>query len=437
MYGFGSAIQNLNQGNLEKEMEQGSKKAKRLFRMASQPSRLVNSTQIITNVIGMVLGAYMLKRWSGRLEGIVGRAGGPEGSVVSAVCLLAVGMVILACLVSFGIIIPRRCAARNAQKWAYGLLDFVTIIMAPMVPFIWIVRGISMAVLKVFGIDMNAKDDNVTEEEIVSMVNEGHEQGVLEAQEAEMITNIFELNDKEAKDIMTHRTSVVFIDAEKTLRDVIRFILREGKNSRYPVYNGDIDDIVGVLHMKDAVIYGENPRWKEQPVGKIPGLLRKAHFIPETRNIDSLFQEMQSQKIHMEIVVDEYGQTAGIVTMEDILEEIVGNILDEYDSEEEFITAVEDGIILNGRTPLKEAGEALGIEFTEEEHDAYDTVNGFLVSRLDRIPAEDEHSELEYGGYVFKIVSVENKTIKQVKAAAVMREQDGQEKEDSGEQDAE
>ena len=279
---------------------------------------------------------------------------------------------------------------------------------------------------------MNARDDNVTEEDIMSMVNEGHEQGVLEAQEAEMITNIFELNDKAARDIMTHRTSVVSIDASMALRDAIRFILKEGKNSRYPVFEKDADDIIGILHMKDAVIYGENPRWKDQPVGKIPGLLRKAHFIPETRNIDSLFQEMQSQKIHMEIVVDEYGQTAGIVTMEDILEEIVGNILDEYDAEEEFITAVEGGFVLNGRTPLEDVGKALDIEFTQEERDSYDTMNGFLISRLDRIPAEDEKPKVEYGGYLFQIVRVESKMIRQVKAVKLLNQEPDSETQDGG-----
>ena len=411
-YGFGAAIQNLNQGNLEKEMEQGSRKAKRLFRMASQPSKLVNSTQIVTNVIGMVMGAYMLERWSIKLEGLVGRAGGSEGALLRAVSFLVVGTVLLACITSFGIIIPRRCAAKNAEKWAYGLLPFITAAVTPLIPFIWIVRGISMAVLKMFGVDMSVKDDNVTE--------------------AEMITNIFELNDKAARDIMTHRTSVVSIDASMALRDAIRFILKEGKNSRYPVFEKDADDIIGILHMKDAVIYGENPRWKDQPVGKIPGLLRKAHFIPETRNIDSLFQEMQSQKIHMEIVVDEYGQTAGIVTMEDILEEIVGNILDEYDAEEEFITAVEGGFVLNGRTPLEDVGKALDIEFTQEERDSYDTMNGFLISRLDRIPAEDEKPKVEYGGYLFQIVRVESKMIRQVKAVKLLNQEPDSETQDGG-----
>ena len=243
-------------------------------------------------------------------------------------------------------------------------------------------------------------------------------------------TNIFQLDDKAAKDIMTHRTNVVSISAAETLAEAIGFILREGKNSRYPVYEKDTDHIIGILHMKDAVIYGENPAWKDQPVGQIPGLLREAHFIPETRNIDTLFREMQSGKIHMVVVVDEYGQTAGIITMEDILEEIVGNILDEYDAEEEFILVQEDGFILNGMTPLEEAAQALDIEFSQEETDSYDTVNGFLISKLDRIPKEDEDSEVEYKGYLFKILTVENKMIQTVKVTAAPAKEPETEEED-------
>ncbi|MEG0370554.1 MAG: hemolysin family protein, partial [Hungatella sp.] len=273
----------------------------------------------------------------------------------------------------------------------------------PMMPFIWMISGLSYVVLRCAGIDMNFKGENVTEEDIMSMVNEGHEQGVLEASEAEMITNIFEFTDKEASDIMTHRKNLVVIDGEMTLKDAVTFILKEGKNSRYPVYEKDIDDIVGILHMKDALICVENQENGDQPISRVAGLLREAHFIPETRNINSLFQEMQSQKIHMEIVVDEYGQTAGIVTMEDILEEIVGNILDEYDVDEEYVVpSGEDGYIMSGMTPLDEVAEILGIEFLEEEYGTYDTINGFLISKLDRIPEEDENFEVEQDGYLFK-----------------------------------
>lgn len=234
---------------------------------------------------------------------------------------------------------------------------------------------------------------------------------------------------------MTHRKNVVALDGSITLREAITFILTEGNNSRYPVYEKDVDDIVGILHLKDAVIYSEQEEYREQRIGEIPGLLREAHFIPETRNINSLFKEMQSRKVHMEIVVDEYGQTAGIVTMEDILEEIVGNIMDEYDEEENFIVSSEDGAyLMNGMTPLEDVGDALGIEFEEEEYDAYDTVNGFLISKLDRIPQEDEHSEVEYQGYVFKILKVENKMIHTIRVTKLPEDGEGRNAEaESGE----
>ncbi len=418
-YGFGEAVRCVNESSLERETEQGSKRAKKLLRIINRPAKFVNTIQIITNVTGMVMGACILRRWSRRLEAAAWQPNISEGPMFGIINMAIVGIVILVCLVSFGIIIPKRCAAKEPEKWAYALLPVVTAVEVPLLPFTWIVTWVSFGVLRLFGVDWSTEDDNVTEEDIMTMVNEGHEQGVLEAKEAEMITNIFELNDKDAGDIMIHRTNVVGIDGSQTLHEAIDFILKEGKNSRYPVYEKDIDDIIGLLHMKDAVIYGEEEKWKDTPIRQIPGLLREAHFIPETRNIDSLFREMQSQKIHMEIVVDEYGQTAGIVTMEDILEEIVGNILDEYDSEEEFIETLEDGFVINGSTPLSEAAQALGIEFAQEDQDAYDTVNGLLISRLDRIPEEDEDEEVEYQGYLFQILNVENKMIRSVKVTPI------------------
>ncbi len=262
------------------------------------------------------------------------------------------------------------------------------------------------------------------------MVNEGHEQGVLEAREAEMITNIFELNDKTAGDIMTHRTNVAALEADMLLEEAVAYILTEARNSRFPVYEKDIDDIVGLLYLRDALVYAEQDENRARPIKELPGLLREAHFIPETRRIDTLFKEMQSRKIHMEIVVDEYGQTAGIATMEDILEEIVGNILDEYDKEEELIVKREDGSYLfDGLTPLEDVAGALEIEFSEEDRDNYDTLNGFLISRLDRIPREDEQPEVAYKGYLFKALCVENKMLHRVMAVLDEKE----EEEESGE----
>ncbi len=257
--------------------------------------------------------------------------------------------------------------------------------------------------------------EHVTEEGIMTMVNEGHEQGVLESSEAEMITNIFELNDTEAGDIMTHRKNITALDGTMLLKDAARFILKEGNNSRYPVYGEDLDDIIGTLHMRDLLVRAEDENEAAMEIAKVPGLLREACFIPETRNINSLFKEMQSKKIHMEIVVDEYGQTAGLLTMEDILEEIVGNIMDEYDIDETFIVQKEDGtFLMQGMTPLDDVEDALSIEFDEEDMDNYGTLNGWLISKLDRIPEEEEQPEILYQDYRFAILTVANKIIEAV-----------------------
>ena len=256
-------------------------------------------------------------------------------------------------------------------------------------------------------------DGDVTESEIISMVNEGHEQGVLQASEAEMITTIFAFGDKEAQDIMIRRKNIVAIDGNMTLQEAVHFIIGENK-SRYPVYDGDIDHIIGILYFKDAVRVQETKGAgaAEKKIKSIKGLVREARFIPETRNIDVLFHNMRAMKIQMVIVIDEYGQTAGLVCMEDILEEIVGNIMDEYDEEEGHIEEKgENEYIIEGLTPLKELEERFSLSFGEQD---FETLNGFLISRMDKIPDEDEEFETDVNGWHFKVLSVRNKMIENV-----------------------
>ena len=282
--------------------------------------------------------------------------------------------------------------------------------------------------LKTVGIDIREKDDNVTEEDIMYMVNEGHEQGVLEASEAEKITNIFEFDDKVAADIMTHRTAVIALDGEMTLKEALDFVVKEANYSRFPVYSEDIDNIIGILHMRDMLHYTDSKDHLNTPIAKIKGLLRSPHFIPETKNINALFKEMQSQKIHIELVVDEYGQLAGIVTMEDILEEIVGNILDEYDKEEPDIVSRKNGTYeLTGLTLLDDVEETLGVEFDKEDKDNFDTLNGFMVSRIGHIPKVGEKGSVRIGDYLLKIMKVENKVIQTVLAIPLPKEKSGTE----------
>ncbi len=355
----------------------------------------------------------------------------PDGSIqVYALRILAwviPAVVLLIILMVFGILVPKKLAQRYPESWSYGLLNIINLMTTIFLPFTWFVMLLSHAVIRLFGINPNETIDNVTEEEIMSMVNEGHEQGVLLASEAEMITNIFEFGDKQASDIMTHRKSIVAVDGAWTLKETVDFIVTQS-NSRFPVYDKNIDNIIGILHFRDAMIYYENHD-TNTPISEIKELLREARFIPETRNINLLFKEMQSQKIHMAIVVDEYGQTAGLIAMEDILEEIVGNILDEYDEDEEMIVKQEENTwLIKGMAELDEVWKELSLEMEEEEEE-YDTLNGFLIYKLDKIPQDNEVVEITYKGYLFSSLKVENKTIQLVKAIR-LKEEEGLEEEE-------
>lgn len=447
-YGFGSAIQNVNEGKLEEAAAEGNKKAARLLEIVSHPVRFVHTIQITTHLMGIVIGASILPAMTAMLERrfLPGREASLEAMAQTGLSVLPwyrnpfwwqwVGLMVLATLlllvlvVSFGIIIPKRLAAKKPEKWGYFMLPAVTFFAGLFYPLTRLITLVSALVLKPFGVELADEGENVTEEDIMSMVNEGHEQGVLEADETEMITNIFELGDKEAADIMTHRTNMIVLAGDMTLGQAVDFMLNEGVNTRYPVYGEDIDDIIGILHLRDAMVCSEGRGRQEEKIRDIPGLLREANFIPETRSIDTLFKEMQSKKIHMEIVVDEYGQTAGLLTMEDILEEIVGNILDEYDEEDHFIQPLEGGVyLMKGLTPLEEVTALLSIELPEEDRDTYDTLNGYLISRLDRIPQEGEHPQVEYGGWSFAVERAGNKMIESVRVSPVSP--DAKDKKDS------
>lgn len=427
LYGFGAAVQNLNDSSVEKKAEEGDKRSRRLLHIMEEPVRFVNTLLITITLANMVAGAYeyaLLQNW------FVGLLLPDMNSQWQIMALQAAGWVapavfLLTLLMIFGILVPKKLAKRYPESWALRLLGIVEALSTLLFPLTWLITVLSNGVIRLFGINPHENLDNVTEEEIMSMVNEGHEQGVLLASEAEMITNIFEFGDKQASDIMTHRKNIVAVDGAWTLKETVDFILNQS-NSRFPVYDKDIDNIIGILHFKDAMIYYEQND-TDLCLAQIPELLREAHFIPETRNINLLFKEMQSRKIHMEIVVDEYGQTAGLVAMEDILEEIVGNILDEYDEDEEMILRQDDGaLLIQGMAELDEVWKELSLE-PEEEEEEYDTLNGFLIYKLDRIPQEGEQVEITYKGYLFSALKVENKTIQLVRVTRLEEEQDTEE----------
>ncbi len=423
-YGFGEAVKGLNSKELLEQFEETkNKKTGRLYEIAVNPGQYINTVQLVVTLINLVMGGFFLRvfgRIAGNLlekgagEWLEGRMISPE--LLSLMALLLAGAVLLYILLTFGVLIPKRLGSRYSSKWAYACINPIYHITRIFSPVTGLVSCTAKGVLRLLGIHPDKNTDDVTEEEIISMVNEGHEQGVLMASEAEMITKIFALGDKEAQDIMTHRTNILAIDRNMSLEDAIDYMLAESK-SRFPVIEENIDNITGILHFRDAMrIYREHEgcgRNPSRPVGEIEGLLRDAMFVPETKNIDALFETMQHTKTQMVIVVDEYGQTKGLIAMEDILEEIVGNIMDEYDEDEAHIkeTGKSGEYMIEGITPLEELEERFAISFKEEE---FETLNGFMISKMDKIPEEDEEFSIDVDGYEFKIQQVESRMIKSV-----------------------
>jgi putative hemolysin len=394
LYGFGSAIQAINENIIEKKaQEDKDRKSIILDKMINNPTNFINTNQLVVNLISIFIGIFTIQLFHKPILNFI---------------------IIIYILLTFGILIPKKLGQKFCDKWAYHLVYFIYFIVILLTPFTFIISVGTNFVCRRFGIDPNAVDDDVTEE-IISMVHEVHEQGVLLASEAEMINNIFEFGDKDAKDIMIHRKSIVTVNGDYTVSEALKFMLKQNY-SRFPVYEGDLDNIIGLIHLKDICIaYYERKELRNKQIKSIKGLLRKAIFIPETRNINVLFQVMQLQKIHMVIVADEYGQTSGIVAMEDILEEIVGNILDEYDKEDVIVLNQPDGsYIIDGMAQLEDLEEILNIEFDTED---CETLNGFLISRLDKIPTEGESLIVDYANYIFEVIKVENKMVKSVKVA--------------------
>ena len=270
-------------------------------------------------------------------------------------------------------------------------------------------------------------DEDKVEEEILSMVEEGHEQGLIEEGEMELINNIFEFGDKEAKDIMTPRQKIVAVENTQTVEQALQLAV-ENNFSRYPVYEEDLDNIIGLIHIKDLIaVYMKDPK------SPIADIVDKAIVTHPTKDVSELLQRMQREKIHMAVVVDEYGQTEGIVTMEDILEElvgeiwdileeIVGNILDEHDEEqpEEIQKKSEDEYLVDGGATLEDLEDLLGIEFPDED---FETVNGFLLYEHGRLPEEGESFKIEYQGYEFIPVKIEDNRIITVKITKLKEEE--------------
>ncbi|MBQ8597075.1 MAG: HlyC/CorC family transporter [Lachnospiraceae bacterium] len=441
-YGFWGAVGELNSKELSDQYEEtGSKKAKWLYDIVTNSEQYLNTLQLVISLVNLIMGGFFLRIFGNSMGRLLEQEAAKRlvdfhisPALLSGIAFVISGGLLLYIILTFGVLIPKKLGTKYASVWAFTFVGPIYYITKMLSPITGLVQVTAKAVLRIFGIHWNDNSEDVTEEEIISMVNEGHEQGVLLATEAEMITNIFEFGDKEAQDIMTHRKNMLAMDREMTLEEALDYMLSESK-SRFPVYEENIDHIIGILHFRDVIRAHKIPGNLQRPVGEIEGLLRDVMFVPETKNIDDLFKNMQQTKTQMVIVVDEYGQTSGLIAMEDILEEIVGNIMDEYDEDEEYIEETENDneYLIDGITPLEELEERFEISFHEEE---FETLNGFLISKMDKIPEEDEEFSIDVDGYNFKILSVEQRVIKSVLVTKLPDEEE-EEAEETNESDKE
>lgn len=401
------AFISLNDAKIEMMVKDGNKKAKTISKMLKKPSKFLATIQIGITLAGFLSSAFASDTFASELAPVLYKMQ-PNISLETwnGISIVIITIILSYFTLIFGELVPKRIAMKHYEKIAFGsvgVINFIAIVTSPFVKFLEFSTNI---VSKLFGVSGN-EEEVVTEEEIRMMVDVGEEKGTIEQNEKEMINNVFEFNDRTVSEIMTPRTEIFALDSSLSMAEAIMEIANDYKYSRIPVYQENIDQIIGVLYVKDMLLEQKNRSTR------IKNLVKDAYFVPETKNIDELFAEMRKNKRQIAIVLDEYGGTAGLVTMEDILEEIVGDIFDEFDEfESEYEKIDENTYILDGGIPIYECNKILDIEIPEGD---YETLSGYLIDKLGRIPGEKEKPVLELENIIYKVEKIKNKRIVKVK----------------------
>lgn len=413
------AIITLNDNKVRKMAEDGNKQAAKVLTLIENPSSFFSTLQIGVTLAGFLTSASAAENFSEPLAKFLVdlfKLSSSAQPVFEGISLVIVTIAISYFSLVLGELAPKRIAMQKAEAISFKVVGILLGIKAIMRPFIKILSVSTNVVVRLLGFDPNAAEDVVTEEEIRMMVSEGEEKGVIEESQKEMINNIFEFDDQTASDVMTHRTDFVAVSMDTPIPEIISLAIKEGY-SRIPVYEEDIDDIKGVLYVKDLLPYTGRELPKRL---KLQDIIREAEFMPESKRCDELLNFMTEKRLQMVFISDEYGGVTGLVTIEDLLEEIVGSIQDEYDDEEEDIEQVNETTFeLDGTAELDEISEMLGIQFPESE---YDTIGGFIMDVLGRIPEEDEQPEIDFAGCRFKVNGVSERRILSVTAEKLLEE---------------
>lgn len=419
--GYFTACENSVTELKDSEAERLFKKGHRgrtLERLLSEPSRLVTSGLILRILVAMALSAVSVVWFYRPLAKAMG------GTVPMKLLALLIVLIITAlCFCWLGIVFPKKLctSGKLGSGFAYSSCIFYSLALKLIMPLELAVTFLSGIVLRLCGVKRSDLEDTVTEEEIMMMVDAVNETGGIEEAQAEMISNIFEFDDLEVHEIMTHRTDVSAVSQEATVGEAARVVLEEGF-SRLPVYDGSIDSICGAVYAKDLLGLVIGGGSQEEPIKE---LIREIKYVPENTRCDDLLKDFTAGKTQMAVVVDEYGGTAGIVTMEDLLEAIVGSIQDEYDNETPDIQEITPNTFdISGQAALDEVMEELGQE--TPENCIHDTIGGFVVELLGYIPEQDERPSVRWRNIEFTVIRVEGKAIEKLRAVIDKEEKETQ-----------
>ncbi len=408
------AIISLNDTKMQKLAEEGDKKAKQIIKLTENSSNFLSTIQIGVTLAGFLTSASASQTFVDMLVNALAKTAIVPTvplSVISIVSTILITLITSYFSLVLGELAPKRIGMQIPEKISYKVVGILLFIAKIAKPFVKILSFSTNAIVRLFGFDPNADEEQVTEEEIRMMVDVGGEKGVIEDAQKEMINNIFEFDDLDAGDIMTHRTEMTAIEVSRSIEEVAKLAFENGY-SRIPVFENDPDSIVGVLYAKDLLEFVGSDIPGELTISKV---MRKALYVPETQSCGDLFKAMTESRTQFAVVVDEYGGTAGIVTLEDVLESIVGNIQDEYDDEEEEITKIDETTFtIDGTIDLDEVNELVGVELPEGD---YDTLGGFVISLLGYLPSETDKTPIvaEYENLRFTVLSLDERRIEDIK----------------------
>lgn len=405
------AIISLNDQKVRRQADEGDRKAKLLYHLISEPSRFLATIQVGVTLSGLMASAVASQSFAGVLAGILKNAGVPlEDSVLNLISVIIITVLLSYFSLVLGELVPKRIAMQYPESISRLAITPLRLINRIASPFVKLLSVSTNLMIRLFGLDPQVDEEKITEEEIRLMVDVGQEKGVILTAEKEMIDNIFDFDNTMVSQIMTHRTDLVALPIDATPEEILDTVVSE-KFSRLPVYEENIDNIVGILHVQDLIPYLKS---KDLSSVKLSSIIRKPYFVPSSKMNNELLRELQKNKTHMAVIVDEYGGTSGVVTIEDLLEEIVGNIFDEHDVEiKQFEKIDETTFMIDGSAGLDEVNRFLGVHLPTED---FDTLSGFLIGELGRIPEEGEKPVIELEKLVFKVEEIEDHRIRKVKA---------------------